>query len=77
LSLFLVACGSGNSSGDPVPVTPVPPAVSGIDKADAYRFLNQASFGATENSAAELIESGYESWIEKQMQLPASSQLPH
>jgi uncharacterized protein (DUF1800 family) len=58
-------------------VTPVPPAVSGIDKADAYRFLNQASFGATENSAAELIESGYESWIEKQMQLPASSQLPH
>jgi uncharacterized protein (DUF1800 family) len=70
----LTACGgssggSGGGSGQPPP-----PAV--ISKADAFQFLNQASFGATETEATRLQEIGYEAWIDEQLALPASLQLP-
>ena len=77
LTLFLTACGSGNSGGGPAPAPAATPPPAGISKADAYRFLNQATFGATEESAESLVDSGYEAWIDRQMQLPASRQLPH
>jgi len=41
------------------------------------QFLNQASFGATENESQIVISLGFEGWIEQQMQQPASLQLPH
>lgn len=48
-----------------------------LSMAEAYRFLNQATFGATEAEAARLIEIGVEDWIEEQIAQPASLQLPH
>jgi uncharacterized protein (DUF1800 family) len=78
LATTLVACGGGGGS-DPAPVTPPtqqpPPAK--ISKADAYRFLNQATFGATEADAQNVIALGYEAWIDQQLQRPASLELPH
>jgi uncharacterized protein (DUF1800 family) len=78
LATTLVACGGGGGS-DPAPVTPPtqqpPPAT--ISKADAYRFLNQATFGATEADAQNVIALGYEAWIDQQLQRPASLELPH
>lgn len=46
-------------------------------KFEAFRFLNQASLGATEAEAEKVIRLGYSGWIEEQMRLPASLSLPH
>ena len=64
---FVVACGGGGHN-DPVPVTPPPtqqPPPATISKADAYRFLNQATFGATAAEAQNVITLGYEAWIDQ------------
>ncbi|HTJ19362.1 MAG TPA: DUF1800 domain-containing protein [Steroidobacteraceae bacterium] len=76
---FVVACGGGGHN-DPAPVTPPPtqqPPPATISKADAYRFLNQATFGATAAEAQNVITLGYEAWIDQQLQRPASLELPH
>ena len=73
----LAACGGGSGgSGGGGP--PPPPAVG---KADAYRFLNQSTYGATETEAQRLISLGdstnaYARWIDQQLAQPASLQLP-
>ncbi|MGQ0429003.1 MAG: DUF1800 domain-containing protein [Gammaproteobacteria bacterium] len=74
LGALLSACGGGGGSGPPVVNPPPPPAIS---RAEAYRFLNQASFGATEADAQAVISMGYEAWIDQQLQRPASLELPH
>lgn len=75
----LVACGGSSSGGgsDTEPPAPPPP----ISKADAYRFLNQATYGATESEAERLMAlgdstAGYDRWIDDQLAQPASVQLP-
>lgn len=45
--------------------------------AEAFRLLNQATFGATETDAQELIDLGIEDWIEQQIAQPASLQLSY
>ena len=45
--------------------------------AEAYRFLNQATFGATEAEARQLIDIGIDDWIQRQIAQPASLQLPY
>ena len=94
LLVALAACGSGSSPGDTSGGgsggggsgggggggggTPPPTPIS---KADAARFLNQASFGATEAEADRLIALGdattaYPRWIDEQIARLASLQLP-
>jgi len=78
--LTLAACG-GSSGGAPAP-TPNPPPPVGtppapVSKAEAFQFLNQTTFGATDAVADEVIASGFEDWIDRQMQSPASLQLPY
>ena len=55
---------------------------SPISKPQAFRFLNQATFGATEAEAERLIALGnsataYSRWIDEQMELPPSTQLAY
>ncbi len=81
----LVACGGGGGSGDGSGggssgggSTP-PPAP--ITKTDAFRFLNQGTYGATEAEVQRLIglddsAAGYARWIDEQIAQPASLQLP-
>ncbi len=80
LATALVACGGGGGGGgnNPAPVPPPtqPPPVT-ISKAEAYRFLNQATFGATDTEAQSVITLGYEAWIDQQLQRTASLELPH
>jgi uncharacterized protein (DUF1800 family) len=57
---------------DPAP-TPVVPETY----AEAFRFLNQASMGATEAEARRVVAMGYEAWIDEQLQLPASLSAPY
>jgi uncharacterized protein (DUF1800 family) len=79
-SYTLECTGSGGSAWGTVIVTVVP-ASGAITREEAFRFLNQASFGPTEASVAELIALGspstaYQRWIDGQIALPASLQLP-
>jgi len=75
LALALAGCGGG-SSPPPGPPPPPPPPPITITKADAFRFLNQASFGATEAEADRVMGMGFEAWIDDQLAKPASLQLP-
>ena len=76
LVLGVAGCssGSGNGGGGPPPPPPPPPPIT---KAEAYQFLNQATFGATEAEEQQVIDMRYEGWIDDQLQKPASLQLPH
>jgi len=70
--LGVAGCGGG-SSNEPPPPPPPPP----VTKAEAFQFLNQASFGATETEANSVIAIRQEQWIDDQMLRPPSRQLPH
>ena len=72
--LGIAGCGGGSGSTPPPP-GPQPPTP--ISTAEAFKFLNQASFGATEAEAERVITMGVEAWIDDQMVKPASLQLPH
>lgn len=85
VSLLLVACGGGGSGGGGssggTGTTPAP-AVPSVSKAEAYRFLNQATMGATETEAQRLIalgdsSSAYARWIDAELAKPASTLLPY
>ncbi|MCB1624413.1 MAG: DUF1800 domain-containing protein, partial [Pseudomonadales bacterium] len=65
----------------PPPVTPPPATPPPVSKIEAFRFLNQATFGATDAAATRLMASGnsgtaYAQWIDSQLSKPASLQLP-
>ncbi len=72
---LIAACGGGGDTA-PTPTATTPPAVSFATKPEAYRFLNQATFGATEADATTVAGLGYSSWIDQQLAQPASIQLP-
>lgn len=89
---LLTACGGGGSDGNgsgpapptatPPPAAPPPPPPAAVSKADAYRFLNQATFGATEAEATRLIALGdssnaYPRWLDAELAKPASRLLPY
>ena len=76
-SLMLVACGGGDGASDPTPIPPAPPPPPTVSKAEAYQLLNQATFGATEDAAAGVIDAGLEAWIDNQLLQPTSLQLPY
>ena len=78
LMLTLSACGgsSGGPASPPGPPPPPPPPPP-ITMAEAFQLLNQATFGATEAQAQQVIAMGIEGWIDDQMQKPASLQLPY
>jgi uncharacterized protein (DUF1800 family) len=86
---MLAGCGGSHSAGDPTPTAPSPapaapaaPSTPAPTKTEAYRFLNQATFGATEAEAQRLIALGsggnaYARWIDEQLAAQASAQLPY
>jgi uncharacterized protein (DUF1800 family) len=73
--LALAGCGGGSGGGNNNPPPPPPPVP--ITQAEAFQFLNQATFGATEAEAQAVINMGFEAWIDGQLQQPTSLQLPH
>lgn len=72
--LGIAGCGGGGGSSEPPPPPPPPPPLT---KAEAFQLLNQATFGATETEAQNVIGMRQEQWIDNQMSKPASLQLPH
>ena len=76
---LMTACGGGSEGAATAPAPPpatTPPPVAAATKPEAYRFLNQATFGATEAEATAVASTGYSSWIDLQLSQPASVQLP-
>lgn len=59
--------GAGHAGG-------VAPAPESITPAEAVRFLNQATFGATRDEIARVRALGYEGWIDDQFLQPVSKQ---
>ncbi len=72
LMLGLAGCGDGGGGSSPPP----PPPPDPVTKAEAFQFLNQASFCATEAEAQRVINMRFEAWIDDQMAKPASLNLP-
>ncbi len=81
VAALILSAGCGGGSGEsaprnpPAPVAP-PPGVN----TQAYRFLNQATFGATEASAEPFSDrddaADYTQWVDEQIAAEPSLQLP-
>lgn len=72
--LAIAGCGGSDGGSPNIPPPPPPPPVTELE---AFQFLNQASFGATEEEADSVIAMRREQWIDSQMAQPTSLQLPH
>src|SRR5260221_11436899 len=60
--------------GSGVDLSSVPPSAYPLPSAtDAARFLNQASFGATEAEVNKVRTYGYSAWLEDQFFMPGRS----
>lgn len=75
--LGVAGCGGGGGGSNEPPPPPPPPPPPSVTKAAAFQLLNQATFGATESEALNVIAMRQEQWIDDQMLKPASLQLPH
>lgn len=70
--MLLSACGGGTSS-DSDTLTPNSSAVAALkptSKAEAARFLTQATFGPVDADIDRVMAVGYQGWIKEQMGLP-------
>lgn len=81
LCVLLASCGGGGGSGAGSSNTPTSTQSTPVSKTDAYRFLNQSTFGATEAEATRLIALGdssaaYSRWIDAQIARDPSLLLP-
>ncbi|MFM7708786.1 MAG: DUF1800 family protein, partial [Gammaproteobacteria bacterium] len=77
LAGLLVACGGGGGGGSSTPPQSTGPTAPAVTKAEAFRFLNQATFGATEPEANRLMSIGdssnaYSRWIDAEVARPTS-----
>lgn len=76
---WLAGCG-GSSSGEIAYEsgggTTMPPTEAPQSKSESYRFLKQASFGAKNLEAENLLHDGYLRWIEHQFTRPPSLMRP-
>ena len=78
LSLWLVGCGGEEKSGKVSflaadgQVTLVTATPTSVNAYAAARFLEQASWGPTPASVAEVQKLGYEAWIDKQLAMRAT-----
>jgi uncharacterized protein (DUF1800 family) len=79
LALAVTACGGGGGGGGSVGETesPAPPPEPVVSQSEAFLLLGQATFGPTEDEVARVRQIGIEPWIDEQLAMPASLQLPH
>ena len=79
LTLLLAACGGGGGSSE-APAAPEPPPVvveRPATRAEASRFLTQATFGPIDADIDRVMAIGYAAWIDEQLALPAASHRSH
>jgi uncharacterized protein (DUF1800 family) len=77
-ALAVAACGGGGGGGDSSGgTTPPPVAEVAPTRAEAARFLAQASMGPTEAEVDRVVALGYRGWIDAQFTRPAVSHRAH
>ncbi len=80
-ALAVTACGGGAGGNQPVPASQIPPPAPAneppVTRAQAARFLTQASMGPTEAEITRVVDLGYAGWIDAQLALPAISHRAH
>ncbi len=79
MALWLTACGGSGSNEvayESGGGTTMPPTDAPETKSESYRFLKQASFGAKDLEAENLLEDGYLRWIEHQFTRPVTLMRP-
>ncbi len=85
LSAIVIMLAGAVASAQPQAARPDPLLAHGFERADAgpttdaaaARFLTQATFGPTLEDIAHLRAVGYAAWIDEQLALPASTQVPY
>jgi uncharacterized protein (DUF1800 family) len=77
LSVTLSACGGGEAGPSQASETPTSASIAPASKADAARFLTQATFGPTEAEVDRLMAMTLGAWIDDQFAKPASSLRAH
>jgi uncharacterized protein (DUF1800 family) len=70
---LLSACDNGSSPNSQASA----PLAASMTRAEAFRFLNQATMGATVDDADRLVDIGIPAWIQDQLNQPASLELPY
>ena len=71
----LAACGGEDKASASAPAAPTGASTRPASDAEAVRFLQQATFGATAGDIARVKQIGYENWILEQFTVPRSSHL--
>jgi uncharacterized protein (DUF1800 family) len=75
--LLIAGCGGGGGGGPGGGAVGGSPRPAAITRAEAHRFLVQASFGPDAQSIERVIQLGYEAWIDEQLRMPATRQLDY
>jgi uncharacterized protein (DUF1800 family) len=65
-----------SASADLIALVNGTPPVPMVDPADASRFLEQATFGATDADIHHLSMIGYQAWFNEQFAIPPTPQVP-
>src|SRR5712664_2833759 len=74
LACLAGGCSKSDNPQSPGDISSVPPSEYPLPTAtDAARFLNQATFGATEAEVNKLRTYGYSAWLEDQFSMPGRS----
>ena len=76
-ALSLTACGGGGGGDGSPPPPPPPVAEAKPTRAEAGRFLAQASMGPTSAEIDRVVALGYGGWIDAQLAMPATSHRAH
>ena len=69
----LAACGGGSGGGAPAEAPPEVKLELPATRAEAARFLTQATFGPTEADTDRVMAVGYAAWIDEQLVKPQAS----
>ena len=75
IAALLVACGGGGGGGGGTPPNDPAPAAAPT-RAQASRFLAQATFGATAAEIDRVTRIGYRAWLDEQMAMPQTLHVP-
>jgi len=69
VALYLAGCGGGGDSPPSSP-PPTPPPVTVVSRADATRFLEQATFGPTASDVSHVQTVGFDAYLNEQFAQP-------
>ena len=74
ISTLITSCGGGGGGGNTG--TAAPPPGPSMSRAEASQLLIRATFGPTEASIDHLVSIGHDAWLDEQISIRQTEQLP-